>query len=1022
MTFTSITSSNPVFTVIPSSLTIPTGSSAEVTVNYSPADNQGYQGFVFLQCDGGISSVSITGGSFGPGALLWKFATGGYVASSPAIGIDGTVYFGSSDYGLYAMNPGNGSVKWKFEAGGSNDDSPAIGSDGTIYFGSFDTYLYALNPNGSEKWRFKTGALIRSTPALAADGTIYFGSHDKNIYAINPDGTEKWRFLTGDVVWSSPVVGIDGTIYCGSFDKNIYAFHPDGFLKWKFETGGGIQWSSLAINIDGTIFTGSSDGKFYALRPDGSLKWSFPTGGEINSSPAIGTDGSIYFGSRDTYLYALDPYGIMKWRFQINNNSMGCSPTIGTDGTIYIGSSDSFFYAINPNNTLKWQYKTNGHILTTCSAINNEGILYFGSMDGCLHAVESGTGVGRAHTLWPKFQYNSLNTGRFSAGAESYILSQHVLRFTGVQPGSSGTQTFTVTNTGSSDLTFTSITSNNPMFSVNRSSLSISSGSSVEVSVTFSPTDDQEYQGFISLQSAGGAGTVLVNNSSSKYGLQLTSSTYDKWSTDWSPDGKWIAYAEKNTLNLYDIWRISPSGGAPVCLTENVSGSCFFPRHSIDSQYIYFTHIENQQDKQTWKIGKIDVNTKEYTVFKTNAANVCISHNGRYFAYRAADTSELILFDSLLSTYRSFGGGDGAYGVSCFSPNNQFIITTQGSNLYKISIQTGVSVNITPSISPAWYPDCIGGSNWIIFSILRSKVMAYNLNTNESQELFPGIPDVYWCGSPSPDMKQVCYLRNIGGIYQLYVADFPFPSQIERLALQAPADAEILKGGTQYSICWYSNQISNVRVQFSADGGASWTVINHNATASQGSCDWLVPEIKSSNCFIRISDASDPNVYCQNQSPFTIFTLTPEYGIPLTSTGVKKWFTDWSSDGKWISHSRYGLNNRQDIMVIPSTGGDSVCMTMDLAGTCYFPFFSHDSSGICFDQRISGYENTMLSKVDLYTNQYSVIQPQAVHGAWSHDGRYLAYREAMTGNLYVLNTADNTKILLQDVSSEIQLL
>ena len=37
------------------------------------------------------------------GTVLWEFKTGSYVASSPAIGSDGTVYVGSSDKKLYAI-------------------------------------------------------------------------------------------------------------------------------------------------------------------------------------------------------------------------------------------------------------------------------------------------------------------------------------------------------------------------------------------------------------------------------------------------------------------------------------------------------------------------------------------------------------------------------------------------------------------------------------------------------------------------------------------------------------------------------------------------------------------------------------------------------------------------------------------------------------------------------------------------------------------------------------------------------
>ena len=51
--------------------------------------------------------------------LLWKFETGGDVASSPAIGSDGTVYVGSHDEKLYALSGKSGGKLWEFKAGNS---------------------------------------------------------------------------------------------------------------------------------------------------------------------------------------------------------------------------------------------------------------------------------------------------------------------------------------------------------------------------------------------------------------------------------------------------------------------------------------------------------------------------------------------------------------------------------------------------------------------------------------------------------------------------------------------------------------------------------------------------------------------------------------------------------------------------------------------------------------------------------------------------------------------------------------
>src|SRR4051794_36091139 len=81
------------------------------------------------------------------GTLLWSYSTGGSIASSPALAADGTIYVGSSDGNLYALNT-NGTVRWQYPTGGEVRSSPSVAPDGTIYVGSFDQMLHAVNPDG----------------------------------------------------------------------------------------------------------------------------------------------------------------------------------------------------------------------------------------------------------------------------------------------------------------------------------------------------------------------------------------------------------------------------------------------------------------------------------------------------------------------------------------------------------------------------------------------------------------------------------------------------------------------------------------------------------------------------------------------------------------------------------------------------------------------------------------------------------------------------------------------------------
>ena len=88
------------------------------------------------------------------------------IRSSPAIGSDGTVYVGSGDNKLYAINGKTGVKIWEFETGDWVDSSPSIGSDGTVYIGASDKNLYAINgKTGAKLWEFKTEAFGLPPPS-----------------------------------------------------------------------------------------------------------------------------------------------------------------------------------------------------------------------------------------------------------------------------------------------------------------------------------------------------------------------------------------------------------------------------------------------------------------------------------------------------------------------------------------------------------------------------------------------------------------------------------------------------------------------------------------------------------------------------------------------------------------------------------------------------------------------------------------------------------------------------------------
>jgi alpha-tubulin suppressor-like RCC1 family protein/outer membrane protein assembly factor BamB len=157
------------------------------------------------------------------------FAPGTSIHSIPAIGEDGSIFFGADNERVYALSSGGTSndVRWRFNTGENVSSSPVIGVGGEIYIGSESARLYCLNTNGALRWSVSTRKPVHSALSIGADGTIYAGSDDKNMYAVTADGDIRWVYTTKGRVRSAAAIDSEGTIYFGSSDKNVYALYDD---------------------------------------------------------------------------------------------------------------------------------------------------------------------------------------------------------------------------------------------------------------------------------------------------------------------------------------------------------------------------------------------------------------------------------------------------------------------------------------------------------------------------------------------------------------------------------------------------------------------------------------------------------------------------------------------------------------------------------------------------------------------------------------------------------------------------
>jgi outer membrane protein assembly factor BamB len=297
--------------------------------------------------------------------------------------VNGTVYFGSNDGYLYALNAGSGQKIWAFKTRYGVESSPAV-TDGRVYFGGDDGYVYCLNAeNGKKIWQFNTKNWVTSSPAVF-NGILYVGTTDGSLYALNAnDGRFRLKFDAAGSVFSSPVVN-DGEIYFTDHGNGVlYGVNGKG-RTWPWEGFLRPMWLQMSF-MDIAPSPPQISGSPWAIRllldPNNpGLGWVATSDGT-----SIATGSNIYTtGSNLVYSIDKTTHTIL-WVFE-TRNKITSSPSLANN-VLYTGSDDGYLYAVDAQNGTKlWDYATGGTI--TSSPAQADGVIYFGSDDGKMYAIK----------------------------------------------------------------------------------------------------------------------------------------------------------------------------------------------------------------------------------------------------------------------------------------------------------------------------------------------------------------------------------------------------------------------------------------------------------------------------------------------------------------------------------------------------------------------------------------------------------------------------------------------------------
>ncbi|MDH3583802.1 MAG: PQQ-binding-like beta-propeller repeat protein [Phycisphaerae bacterium] len=323
--------------------------------------------------------------------LLWTFATGGAIKSSPVIA-GGRAYIGSDDgmvYALdlrtgkkiwqfktphedpveapptlhgdrlfvgdvggfmYALDASDGKLIWKHEAQdkivGAANVIPGKTGSALVVFGAHDGVLYGLDAaTGKQAWAFEISDPINGSPAVSRGRSI-FGGCDGALHVVSTDNGQSVRSVdVGDIIAGS--AALDGHVaFTPSFGQEVLAVDIEaGKVLWRYRDRNFEYYSSPAVTSEVIVFGGRDKRVHCVDRKTGTARWTFSARGRVDSSPVI-AGNRVVVGSHDGRLYILDlATGEPTWTWEVGGRISG-APAI-VDGWIIIGNEDGSVYGFS---------------------------------------------------------------------------------------------------------------------------------------------------------------------------------------------------------------------------------------------------------------------------------------------------------------------------------------------------------------------------------------------------------------------------------------------------------------------------------------------------------------------------------------------------------------------------------------------------------------------------------------------------------------------------------------------------
>ncbi|MFH2030603.1 MAG: hypothetical protein ABIJ40_08330 [Bacteroidota bacterium] len=226
-------------------------------------------------------------------------------------------------------------------------------------------------------------------------------------------------------------------------------------------------------------------------------------------------------------------------------------------------------------------------------------------------------------------------------------------------------------------------------------------------------------------------------------------------------------------------------------------------------------------------------------------------------------------------------------------------------NTFTIAPEPEIRV-ITPNGGETWRT---GASNNIIWTStnIENVKLEYSTNNGATWQLIvdnlPSIGSYTWSSVPDVN-SSLCRVKisdnDDNTPYDISDNNFSITNQIvQGIAIISPNGGEIWEANTSKNITWSSSGIDSVKIEFTSNGGNTWSTIT-DSLSSSGSYDWNVPNINSTQAKVRVRDYKDGDPSSESNSTFSIkqagsLSLTKPTSGEVWMAG-ETYRIEWTSD------------------------------------------------------------------------------------------------------------------------------